>query len=315
MAQGTMETRLESRIRGAAPWLLIYRRKAEHLFFQILMYLMLLNIAFAFLLPVFYMTSTSLMTIEDFVDPAVYWVPTVFNWENFQLAYMGMNYTVALKNSAIIALGATLGQVITCALAGYGFGRGQFPGRELLFGLVLFTFIVPPQTIIVPLFILYRNLDWIDTFYPFIIPSFFAHGLRGSLFVIIFRQFFRGLPWELEDAARIDGAGPIRTFSRIMLPLAKPAIVVSFLFSLVWHWNDFYEPMMYLMKPERFTVPLRLQILYQSLNEMTGGQAGELYNEPLIMAACFLIVLPPLILYLFTQRHFVESVERTGLVG
>jgi multiple sugar transport system permease protein len=100
-----------------------------------------------------------------------------------------------------------------------------------------------------------------------------------------------------------------------MLPLAKPAIEVTFLFSLVWHWNDFYEPMMYLMKPERFTVPLRLQILYTSLNEMTGGQAGELYNEPLIMAACFLIVLPPLILYLFTQRHFVESVERTGLVG
>ena len=301
--------------RRVAPWVLVYRRKSEHLFFKLLMYLMLINIAFAFLLPIFYMTSTSLMTIQDYVDPAVYWIPTVFNWENFTLAYGGMNYTQAFKNSIIIALAATLGQVITCAMAGYGFARGEFPGRELLFGLVLFSFIVPPQTIIVPLFILYKNLNWIDTFWPFIVPAFFAQGLRGSILTIIYRQFFRGLPWELEDAARIDGAGPVRTFTHIMLPLAKPAIVVTFLFSLVWHWNDFYEPMMYLMKPERFTVPLRLQILYTSLNEMTGGQAGELYNEPLIMAACFLIVLPPLILYLFTQRHFVESVERTGLVG
>lgn len=302
-------------VRRVAPWLLVYRRKGEHLFFKLLMYLMLINIAFAFLLPVFYMASTSLMTIQDYVDPAVYWIPTTLNWQNFELAYQSMNYKQAVANSLIIALGATVGQVISCAMAGYGFGRGQFPGRELLFALVLFTFIVPPQTIIVPLFILYKNLNWIDTFWPFIVPAFFAHGLRGSILTIIFRQFFRGLPWELEDAARIDGAGPIRTFSMIMLPLAKPAIVVSFLFALVWHWNDFYEPMMYLMKPEKFTVPLRLQILQTSLNEVTGGQAGELYNEPLIMAACFLVVLPPLILYLFAQRHFVESVERTGLVG
>src|SRR5690625_2933719 len=113
-----MAKAIETRIRGAAPWLLVYRRKGEHLFFQLLMYLMLLNIAFAFLLPVFYMTATSLMTIEDFVDPAVYWIPTVFNWENFQLAYGGMNYTEAITNSAIIAIGAAIGQLITCAMAG-----------------------------------------------------------------------------------------------------------------------------------------------------------------------------------------------------
>lgn len=309
-----MARAIEAQIKGAAPWLLVYRRKSENMFFRLLMYLMLFNIAFAFLLPVFYMASVSLMTIQDFVDPAVYWVPTVLNVENFQLAYEGMRYTTALQNSLIIAFAASIGQLVTCSMAGYGFGRAQFPGREILFALVLFTFIVPPQTIIVPLFILYRKLAWIDTFWPFIVPAFLAHGLRGSLFIIIFRQFFRRLPWELEDAARIDGCGPIRTFWSIMLPLAKPAMLVVFLFSLVWHWNDFYEPMMYLMKPENFTVPLRLQILYSSLNEITGGQAGELYNEPLIMAACFLVVLPPLVLYLFTQRHFVESVERTGMV-
>lgn len=296
------------------PWILVYRRKSENLFFRLLMYLMLVNIAFAFLLPVLYLGSVSLMTVQDFIDPAVYWVPTTIHWDNLNLAFQSMHYWNSLKNSLTIAVLAAVGQLITCAMAGYGFGRVQFPGREILFALVLFTFIVPPQTIIVPLFILYRKLGWIDTFMPFIVPAFLAHGLRGALFIIIFRQFFRRLPWELEDAARIDGCGPIRTFWRIMLPLAKPAIVVSFLFSLVWHWNDFYEPMMYLMQPANFTVPLRLNILWSSLNELTGGQGSELQNEPLMMAACLLVVLPPLVLYLFTQRHFVESVERTGLV-
>ncbi len=297
-----------------APWFLIYRRRTENLFFQVLMYLILFNIAFTFLYPVLYMVSTAFMTIEDFVDPAVYWIPRTLNWDNFHLAFLGMNYKIALKNSLIIALVAAVGQLVSCAMAGYGFGRIRFPGREFLFLLVIFTFIVPPQTIIVPLFILYRKLGWIDTYYPFTVPTFFAHGLRGPLFVIIFRQFFRRQPWELEDAARVDGCGALRTFFRIMLPLSKPALVVTFLFSLVWHWNDFYEPMMYLMKPQNFTVPLRLSILQSSLNEVTGGQAGEFFNEPLIMAACQLVVVPPLILYLFFQRHFVESIERTGLV-
>jgi multiple sugar transport system permease protein len=296
-----------------APWFLIYRRKSENIFYKILMYTMLINIAYIFLYPVFYMISKSLMTVDDFLDPAVYWIPRVINTENFTMSIQAMKYWVSLGNSAYIALLGSLGQLISCALAGYGFGRIKFPGRELLFGLVIFTFIVPPQTIIVPLFILYKNLGWIDTYNPFVIPAFFAHGLRGSLFILIFRQFFRRQPWELEDAARVDGSGPIRTFATIFLPLAKPAMLVTFLFSVVWHWNDFYEPTMYLMKPDKYTVPLRLSILQASLQDVMGG-SGEFFNEPLVMAACFLVVLPPLILYVFTQRHFTESIERTGLV-
>lgn len=297
-----------------AQTILVLRRRSENFFFQLAMYVILINIAFAFLLPVLYMGTTAIKTIEDFVDPAVQWIPTTINWENLQLAWDGMKYPLALKNSAIIVFFSAVGQLVSCSLVGYGFARGKFPGREFLFMLVLFTFIVPPQTIIVPLFILYKKLGWIDTFFPFTVPTFFGQGLRGPLFIFVFRQFFKRQPYELEEAARIDGCGPIRTYWRIMLPLAKPAILVSFLFSVVWHWNDFYEPMMYLMKPQNFTVPLRLSILWASLNEITGGQAGEYFNEPLVMAACFFIVLPPLVLYLFTQRFFVESIERTGLV-
>lgn len=305
---------MATRLAGKAPVLLVWKRKAQNTFFLFLIYLMLINIAFAFLLPVIYMGSTSLKTIQDFVDPGVYWIPRQAYWENLTLAFEGMRYTIALKNSMTIVFFGAIGQIVSCGLAGYGFARFQFPGRDLLFLFVLFTFIVPPQTIIVPLFILYRKLGWIDTFLPFTVPAFFAHGLRGSLFILIFRQFFKRQPYELEEAARVDGCGPFRTFGQIMLPLARPALLVTFLFSLVWHWNDFYEPMMYLMKPQNFTVPLRLSILQASLNEITGGQANELFNEPLIMAACFLVVIPPLILYVFTQRFFVESIERTGLV-
>ncbi|MEW6230097.1 MAG: ABC transporter permease subunit, partial [Bacillota bacterium] len=156
----------------------------------------------------------------------------------------------------------------------------------------------------------------IDTYWPFVAPSFLGQGLRGALFILIFRQFFRRLPWELEDAARIDGCNEFQTYYRIMLPLARPAILVTFLFSLVWHWNDFYEPMMYLMKLDKFTMPLRLRMLQTALVELYGGTAAaaNLMNEPLVMAAALLVILPPLVLYMFTQRYFVESIERTGLV-
>lgn len=282
--------------------------------FQLLVYIILVSVAFTFLLPIIYMTTTGMMTVEDSYDPGVHWIPRTLQWENFELAWQGLHYPDALRNSAYVSILAAIGQVISAGVTGYAFARIRFPGREFLFICLLFTFIVPPQTIIVPLFMLFKELEWIDTYNPFIVPAFFAQGLRGSLFVLIFRQFFAKLPYELEDAARIDGCGEFRTFSSIMLPLARPAILVSFLFSLVWHWNDFYEPMMYLMTTERFTMPLRLSILWNSLNELTGGQANEIYNQPLVMAACFLVILPPLILYMFTQRYFVEGVERTGLV-
>lgn len=310
-----METREKHRLSATGiPWVVVWTRRIQRWFFLGLVYLMLIDIAFSFLLPVIYMASSSLMTVQDFLDPGVYWIPRAVYWDNLVLAFQSMDYLVGLKNSTIIVGFATLGQIVSCSLAGYGFARFKFPGRDLLFMLVLFTFIVPPQTIIVPLFILYRQLGWIDTFMPFTVPAFLAHGLRGSLLVLIFRQFFKRQPYELEEAAYIDGCSPVRTYAQIMLPLARPALLVGFLFSLVWHWNDYYEPMMYLMKPQNFTVPLRLQILQQGLQEITGGAAGEIFNEPLVMAACFLVVIPPLVLYLFAQRFFVESIERTGLV-
>lgn len=277
-------------------------------------YLMLLNISFVFLFPVLYLLVTSAQTVEDFVDPTVYWIPTKIQWDNYVLAFKGLFYPQALLNSTVVSGLSAVGQVLSASLAGYGFARGRLPGRDVLFMLAMLTFLIPPQTIIVPLFMLYKTLGWIDTYAPFIVPSFFAHGLRGALFIFVFRQFFRGQPWELEEAARIDGAGALRTYLQIMLPLARPAVLVVFLFSLVWHWNDFFEPSVYLYNQARFTLPLRLNIFYTGLQIVTGAQAGELYNEPLLMAASLLVIIGPLLIYLVAQRYFVQSIERTGLV-
>ena len=132
--------------------------------------------------------------------------------------------------------------------------------------------------------------------------------------IFIFQQYGASIPMELDEAARIDGASAFGTWWRIMVPLAMPAVVVVFLFSVVWHWNDFFEPFIYLNRMEYFTLPMRLSVLSPSLDTATGGQASELFNEALVMAAVFLVILPPLSIYLFTQRFFVESIDRTGLV-
>jgi len=189
----------------------------------------------------------------------------------------------------------------------------------------LFSFLVPPQTLLVPLFQQFSNFGWINTFWPFIVPSALGHGLKGALFVLIFIQFFFRLPSVLEEAARIDGASAFRTFYQIMLPLARPAMLVVFLFSVVWHWNDVFYSNLYLRFPKYYNLSQTLGLFngvgaaqFQAAtaglsNSQTIGAAPTLLNQ--VMAASLLTILPMLVMYLFTQRYFVESVERTGIAG
>lgn len=286
------------------------RHRVKRILFKAFIYILLLNSAFVLLYPIIYMATTSLMTLDDFHDPSVRWIPLHIRWNNFVQAYQYMNYLEAFRNSTIITVLAVFGQVISTALIGYGFARLKFPGRDLLFVIVLLTIIVPPSTIIIPLYILYRDLHWLNSYYPMIVPSFFGFGLRGALFIFIFRQVFKGLPWELEDAARIDGASTFGIFWRIMLPLAKSGIITVTLFSFVWHWNDYFEPLMYLNSMEKFTLPIRLSMIWGA--NFGGGWVSSPVH---IMASCILFIAPSLIFYIFTQRYFVESIERTGISG
>jgi multiple sugar transport system permease protein len=277
-----------------------------------IVFVLLLDVAFIFLLPVMRLTSTAMMDTTDQHDPTVVWIPHQIAKENFEKSFAALDYWKALRNTALVSLAAALLQTLSAALVGYGFARLKFPGRDVLFLFVLFSLIVPPQTLIIQLFVLYGKLNWLDSYLPFLVPSALGMGLRGALFIFIFRQFFKGLPWELEDAAYIDGAGPLRVFFNIMLPLARPGMIVTFLFSFVWHWNDSFEPSIYLTHPDTFFLTQHLSTIESTMRALRMLMTG---NTGMIMAASFLVILPMLILYVFVQRYFVESIERTGLVG
>ncbi|XEC96371.1 carbohydrate ABC transporter permease [Paenibacillus tarimensis] len=305
-------------------------KKGREIAGSLIYYLVILSLSFVFLYPLLYMIAQSLMRVQDVADATVQWIPKKFDVTNYKIAIKEINYWSGFTNSVIITMGSAVLQILSCSLIGYGFARYRFPGHAFWLGLVIFTFLVPPQTIVVPLYIFYSDLQintgiqWLNSPLPFILPATMGHGLKGALFVLIFIQFYRRLPGVLEEAAKIDGAGPFRTYWTIMFPLAKPAMLVVFLFTVVWHWNDLFEPTTYLTMPDFFT-------LAQNLNRFDGnanvevmqmsstvsadalGMAPTKLNQ--IMAAVVLSISPILILYLFLQRHFVESVERSGIAG
>ncbi|MBP1991744.1 carbohydrate ABC transporter permease [Paenibacillus eucommiae] len=297
----------------------LYRKKSGHLLLHTAVYLIVLSLSFIFLLPVLYMLVTSFKSLGDLLDSTIVWIPRAIQWSNFVEAARGLHLEQSIRNTLIVSVIPCVGQLISCSIAGYGFGRFRFPGHNLLFGLLLLSLLIPPQTIIISLFTLFQKIGWLNTLWPFIVPSFFAQGLRGALFVLIFSQFFRNLPRELEEAARIDGAGPIRLFTVIMLPLARPALFLVALFSFVWHWNDYYEPSLYLNLDSLFTLPIWLLSIgagpKSTFDAGAGGQAGLGFNEPIIMAACLIVVVPLMVLYVFAQRYLKEGVERTGFGG
>jgi multiple sugar transport system permease protein len=303
-----------------------YIRKARYIFGNMVYYFVLLSLSFVFLYPLLYMISQSLMRVQDVADATVQWVPKKFDFQNYVIAFQEVRYWKGFANSFIISFGSAILQIVSCSIVGYGFARYRFPGHTLWLALVVFTFLVPPQTIVVPLYIFFSDLGWINTHMPFIFPALFGHGMKGALYVLIFIQFYRRLPAVLEEAARIDGAGAFRTYWTIMFPLAKPAMLIVFLFSVVWHWNDLFEPNTYLMVPEYFNLAQNLAVFNGNanaagLNQMSQvvssqdaiGMAPTILNQ--IMAAVLMTILPILILYMFVQRHFVESVERAGIAG
>lgn len=278
--------------------------------YRVILYLVLIEVAYIYVNPILYMMTTMVKSLNDLIDPTVIWVPKEIYWGHLKTAWNALDYPTSFGISLLLSSVSTLFQVVMCALAGYAFARLNFPLKRTLFVLLIFTFVMPPQLTTLPLIIVYRTFGWIDTYWPMIIPAMFGHGLKGALYIIIYRQFFLGLPKELEEAAKIDGASAFRTFFKVMLPIARPAIIVVALFSFVWNWNDAYYPSAFLFKMEE--VPLSMALLNAGL--VDGTEQGQLFAESANMAASFLAIMPPLILYLFTQRWFVEGVERTGLV-
>ncbi|KYG34440.1 carbohydrate ABC transporter permease [Alkalihalobacillus trypoxylicola] len=296
---------------------------------------LIVGLSFVILYPIFLKLSIAFKHKDDIYDPTVVYIPKHFTLENFQYVIETMNYLQVLVQSFFLSGGTMILTTIACALAGYGFARFKFKGRNLLFALVILTILVPPQTIMVPTYINYRDFDilgiiglfqsgqginLIGTYWPFIISSITGMGLKAGLFIFIFRQFFRGFPKEIEEAAEVDGAGVFRTFFTIMLPNAVPAIITVMLFSFVWQWNDIFYTTMFLDNARVMSMQLQTvgaTIAHQISTQSGGGVGGvdPFYVSMLVNTSILLAILPLIILYLFVQRHFVESVERTGVVG
>jgi multiple sugar transport system permease protein len=215
---------------------------------------------------------------------------------------LNVNFWTYFKNSLIVAAGAIAGTLLSCAPVAYGFARIRWPGRDWVFLLVLSTMMLPFQVTMIPLFLFFtETLHWGNTFLPIIVPTFFANAFD----VFLLRQFFRGIPEELLDAARVDGASELHIFLKIVLPLSQAVLATITVFTFLWAWNLFLEPLLYLSHPEHFTLALGLQD-FQSQHEVAWNQ---------MMAASVVFTLPVIIAFFFAQRTFIEGIKLTGSKG
>lgn len=274
-------------------------------------YFILIALSVVYLAPFFYMIGHSLMSTVDWLDPEVNWLPRTLYFDNYGNAVKILNYWPKLFMSLGIMLLSTLGQIISCSFVGYGLARIKFFANPIISLIVVFTMIIPPQVIIVPQFLLFSGWNMIDTYWPIILPCFFAMGLNGGLFIFIFRQFFKGMPNELENAALIDGAGVFGAFFRVMLPNVAPGLLVSFILSIIWQWNNSFEPSIYIREPSQATLTLQLHYFQDLAKSANMGS----YSEGVVVASTVLIVLPIIIIFFVLQRKFMQSIEMSGLAN
>ncbi|MFW6021954.1 MAG: carbohydrate ABC transporter permease [Halanaerobiaceae bacterium] len=308
----------------------INKVKVKQIVVSLLRTILVLGISYIILLPLIIKFSNSFMSVRDLYDQTVKWIPRNFTLEHYKMVWRHMDYPTTFLNSLILTSVVSIIQLIACTVVGYGLARFDFKGKNIIFGLVILTLIVPPQMILIPLYLNFRFFDLygllpgtgfnlIGSYWPFILTSLTGTGLKNGLFIYIMRQFFKGMPRELEEAAYIDGAGLFRTFVSIMLPGAVPGLIIVFLFAFVWQWNDYMFITLF-MGGGAF-LPMALDSAARNIIlEITGGATasemqGDQYTSLLNNTGMILVVAPLLILYSFMQKYFIESVERSGIVG
>jgi len=294
-------------------------------------YILIAGLSFVILYPILQKISTAIKDKSDLYSPIVVWIPQNYSLNNFIQVINIMDYWETLLNTFSLSAMTTILTAISCALAGYGFARLKFKGSNLLFAGVMLTILVPPTTILIPMYMNLKDftllgiiplltgkpVNLLNSYWPFILTSLTANSLKAGLYIFIFRQFFRGVPKEVEEAAYIDGAGIGKTFTSIMLPNAIPAIITVTLFSFVWQWNDSFYTTTYLTSSKVMATQLS-SLPYNLAVQLDGGDASKadpFYLSMVQDTGILMAILPLIIIYLFVQRYFVESIERTGIVG
>ncbi len=293
----------------------ILKRRRNALAFSVVRYAILAGIGFIFLYPMLYMLVNSFKSVEDLVDPSVEWLPTGLCFDNFIKAFYTLDFGESFLSSMLTSVLPAIFQTLSCAVAGYGLARFPVPGKKFWIVMIVATFVVPAQITLIPKYLMFSNYQMLDSILPALIPALLGQGLKSSLFILVFFNFFSSYPKSLDEAAFLDGAGTLTVFFKVAMPLARPAIVVSMLFSMVWYWNETTQASL-LYGTVIKTLPMKLgsfAATYSNLYGSTSGGSG--INEAISLAGTFLSILPLLVMYLILQKQFVESIEKVGITG
>ena len=266
------------------------------------LYVFLVFFAYLMVLPFLFMLSTSFKDIQSIFRMPIRWIPNPVKWENYPKVFSLARLDLGYRNSLYIAITSTAGTLITCAMAGYGFCKLRFKGQNVLFGILLVTLMIPMQVTLIPMYMFFRMLNWINTYLPLIVPAVFCNAFG----VFMFRQFFFSIPDSLLDAAKIDGCSPPGVFFRIVIPQSKGIFATMGLFSFMNSWNAFLAPLIYIHSKAKFTIPLMIST-FRSNNTQANTDWSEL------MAISCISVIPVLILYIATQKYYVRSIIITGM--
>lgn len=277
-------------------------RRMEDALLKTFLYISLSILAFLFITPLLWVLSSSLKFPAQVYSVPPMWIPDPIQWYNYLEVFSLVPFARYGVNSLIVAGTATVGSVISSALVAFSLSRLRWPGRDLVFMLVLGTMMLPGVVTLVPTFIVMKTLGWLDTFYPLIVPSWFG---ANAFYIFLMRQFMLGIPLELDEAARIDGAGSLRILFQLILPLSKPVVAAVVIFSFLERYNDLLGPAMYLTSQDKYTLSIGLHAI--------SGTYGNYW--PYVMAASTLMTLPIVVIFVIFQRQFIKGIQMSGLAG
>jgi len=268
---------------------------------KLVVQLILVAGAMVILLPLGFMISTSLKSIGQVGVYPIEWIPKPIMWRNYPDALAEVNFALYTWNTIKVTFVGIVGVLLSCSLVAYGFSRFRAPGLNVLFLVLLSTIMLPSQVTLIPVYIMFSKIGWVDTLKPLMIPNFFGNPYD----IFLLRQFFMTIPLEMDDAARIDGCNPLQTFWHVLAPMAKPGLATVAIFHFMYAWNDFFGPLIYLHHRENWTLALGLQGFRQVYSTKTN----------LLMAASFMAALPCILLFFFAQRQFIQGVVISGVKG
>lgn len=275
------------------------RRRPRRTGAKVATYVVLIVGAIVMIVPLLWTLSTSLKDQSQVFTYPIQWIPKPFKWSNYADAFATAPIGTYLVNTVILTAIGVAGSLIGSSIAGYGFARFRFRGRQAMFAIMLATMMVPMWTVIIPMYLMFQRIGWLDTYLPIVVPAFFAIPFNTFLM----RQFFLTIPYEIDEAARVDGASQWRIFTRIIIPIARPALMIVAIYSFFYYWNEFLLPLLYLQTDKFFPISVGV----------ANFASAQQQNYPLMMAIATVALAPPIIVFFIFQRWFIQGVVVTGI--